>query len=247
MAISRKIAWLMRWLGRVGLAVFVLMLLAEAVFWRWPLHVQAYLPPLGERLNERPTAEEWDAAKFGSAESQPTPLTQDYFPERTFALTVAGESFMEISLAEEMRKLGEASLYVRRTEPATHLYRFTWSRSFEPQIVVRLEMNTDGSAQLISKHFALRPVGKGLVTHRTQKLSRRQASRLVEEFEQRGFWKAPADDDVYGIDGSTWVFEGCRDGRYHVVKVYTPENGNPLKSLGLDLLEEAGFWRGPVY
>lgn len=244
-----KKARVVRWLRRAALLVLVGGVLAAAAFWRWPLHIQAHFYLLGEMLTERPTPDEWGAAEFDQSAQSPysRPQTQDYFPERTFALAVDGTSFMEISLAEEMQSRRESSLYLRRTNASTHIYRFTWGRSFDPVIVVRLEVEPDGTARLISKHFGLRPVGKGKVTQREKELSRSEALKLIGQFEMSDFWSAPADDDIYGIDGSTWVFEGCRDGRYHVVKRYMPENGSPFKSLGINLLEAAGFWRGPVY
>jgi hypothetical protein len=250
----RRIA---RRLVRTGLALFLLLLMAAAVFWRWPLHVQAHSHRLGQLLREQPPPDEEDAAPapaptsveeyFRPVGRVPLPKTQNYFPDRTFKPSVDGTSFMEKGLAFNLGELGEESYYVRRTDPATHIYRFLWDRSFEPKIVVRLEVAPNGSAKLVSRHHASNNVGRDIVTERLQNLPARDAAKLVKLFEERGFWTAPADDNIYGIDGSDWLFEGCREGRYHVVKIYTPENGNPLKSLGLDLLEKAGFWRGPVY
>lgn len=254
--LANKIRWFVRWLGRAFVALILILLMAAAVFWRWPLHVQAHSYRLGELLREPEPPDEVIAPApvptnieeyFRPVGRVPIPETQNYFPERTFKLAKDGTSFMEKSLAFNLGELGEESYYVRRTDPATHIYRFLWARSFEPKIVVRLEVAPDGSAKLVSRHHAFNNVRKDILTERVQQLTARDAAKLVKLFEEDGFWRAPADDDIYGIDGSDWIFEGCRNGRYHVVKIYTPENGNPLKSLGLDLLEKAGFWRGPVY
>jgi hypothetical protein len=239
----------MRCVRWAGIATGSLILLAGAAFWRWPLHIQAHFRLLGDILSERPTPDEWSTAAYDPSEEPPSSRsqTQAYFPERIFHPAFDGTPFMELMLAREMQRFEESSLYLRRTNASTHIYRLTWHRSFDPAIVVRLEVEPDGTVRLFSKHFALRPVGTGKTTQREEKLSRREASSLIGKFERSGFWTATAEGEDGGLDGAMWLFEGCRGGRYHVVKRWSPENGDPFKSLGLDLLEAAGFWRGPVY
>jgi hypothetical protein len=171
--------------------------------------------------------------------------TAGYFPERFFTPEADQEPFYEIWSAKALLRIEEPSLYARRTESPVHSYRLYWARSFHPAITVRLDVETDGSSMVIARHQSILREQK--VTTRIVKLSRWRTARLVREFESSGFWTAPVTSGGGGLDGSTWLWEGCRGGRYHAALRWTPENGDPLKSLGLTLLETAGFWRGPVY
>ena len=41
-----------------------------------------------------------------------------------------------------------------------------------------------------------------------------------------GFWKAPNPvNDQKGTDGSQWIIEGVRGGKYHVVDRWSPTSG----------------------
>lgn len=240
----------LRWLRWAGFATLGFILLAGAAFWRWPLHVQAHVRLLGDILEESRPPDEGVKETESPYRPPPPPETQDYFPERTFYSGDGPYSWTfrtELMLAEQMREFGESSIYKRRTDASTHVYRFTWNRTFHPAIVVRLEVEADGTARIISKHCTMIDVDKYKVRQGEKKLSRRRTSKFIEQFERSNFWSSPAEGSGGGIDGAMWLFEGCRDGRYHVVEHWSPENGDPFKSLGLNLLETAGFWRGPVY
>ena len=36
-------------------------------------------------------------------------------------------------------------------------------------------------------------------------------------------WEMPEDIEVFGLDGSTWIIEGIRDGEYHMVHRWSPD------------------------
>ncbi|MEA3207004.1 MAG: hypothetical protein QOE70_61 [Chthoniobacter sp.] len=250
MSVAKKKLHPARWLRRGAVLLFCCGLLAAGVFSVWPLHVQAHFGLLGELLTERPTPEQRNEAEKsyeGGNDETPPPQTQDYFPERVFRTAIDGESFLELWRARNLRDLGEASIYARRSSPEAHSYRLTWHRSFDPEIVVRIDVEPDGSALLTAKHLARHPLKGNTPTSHTKKLTRWRGQRLVQQIDRSGFWIAPTYLEMDGLDGAMWLFEGCRDGRYHVVDRWSPKNGDPLKTLGLNMLEAAGFWRGPVY
>ena len=41
----------------------------------------------------------------------------------------------------------------------------------------------------------------------------------------------PATDDVHGLDGDRWVFEGKDQGRHHVIERWSPEYNRRLPAL----------------
>jgi hypothetical protein len=74
-----------------------------------------------------------------------------------------------------------------------------------------------------------------LSTNTSRKLTAQEAQSLLSRVESGGFWNAPNPvNDQTGTDGSQWIIEGVKAGRYHVVDRWMPKNG-PARELGLFL------------
>jgi hypothetical protein len=58
---------------------------------------------------------------------------------------------------------------------------------------------------------------------------------------QADFWKAPTEEksDAVGEDGAQWIVEGVKDGQYHVVDRWSPEEG-PYRKAALFLAINIG-------
>lgn len=93
---------------------------------------------------------------------------------------------------------------------------------------IRLEVEPDGTAALTTKVLS----GAGgyrpgvLLEHSSRVLAKEQTHAFLARLEKAGFWKAPNPlNDQKGTDGSQWIIEGVKGGRYHVIDRWTPQNG----------------------
>ena len=125
-------------------------------------------------------------------------------------------------------------------------YRFTWLRSFRPNVAVRfwqqgdshyLHVTTQEKAGSGWQHFEvpLRP-SSGPV----QELSAGEWTAVRQAVDRSGLWHEPRLGRVEGIDTSTWILEGRRDSHYELAVEVSPEGG-PFRETCLTLLRLAGF------
>ena len=80
---------------------------------------------------------------------------------------------------------------------------------------------------------------------RTVTLTREQVAAFSGKVTSLGFWGLPAHDSASaGNDGSEWVIEGVRGGKYRLVERWTPRSG-PVFDLGSALAFNLGGLRVP--
>ncbi|WP_374660163.1 hypothetical protein [Phenylobacterium sp.] len=189
------------------------------------------------------------------------PPPQQYFPDRLRTLAAipcdgaesgridhfAPLSDLEIDwYSTQLRAAHEPSLYLAAQRPRSddaQSLRFTWLRSFDAPVVIRVDRLADGEMRLTAKRLsgyggydpgrieavverALNPVEATLLE---QTLS---AGRVVE---------LPPRDCRGGTDGANWIFEANRGGDYSYLMRYMPQEG-PVRETGLLLMSFTG-WR----
>jgi hypothetical protein len=108
---------------------------------------------------------------------------------------------------------------------------------------VRLDIQSDGTAVLTVKMTS----GSGgsnaghLIENRTRRLTREQVRAFVDRVSSSEFWRLPTLENppIGGPDGSQWIIEGVKNGKYHVVDRWTPKSG-AIRTLGLALAIDLG-------
>jgi hypothetical protein len=60
------------------------------------------------------------------------------------------------------------------------------------------------------------------------------------------FWSQPVRIDRFGFDGAGWTIEAHKDGAYHYVARWSPEDG-PIQEIGQEFLRLSGRRFGKVY
>jgi hypothetical protein len=172
---------------------------------------------------------------------------QQYFPESTFDDQKKSNDFIVEWYSQQLKALQEPSLWEMSKSIKGQVYRFLWLRSFHHPVVVRLNVNDDGTGTLVTK------VGDGqggyppgrLIENRTQDLSKQQTQRFLDEVKQLKYWDLSSREEtnprVVNLDGARWVIEAVRGGNYKIVDRWSPEKG-PVKTLGLAMtIELAGM------
>jgi hypothetical protein len=126
----------------------------------------------------------------------------------------------------------------------TEAYRFLRLPSFfADPVAVRIVRRGDDyslEATVLDGRGAERP---GRVSERvTKKLSREQWQVAMAELKDMQFWRMPTrDPHLPGTDGTRWIVEGRRDGRYHVVDRWEGTDGIGALGTGTVFLDLA-FW-----
>jgi len=158
-----------------------------------------------------------------------------YFPPETFGDDPRLDQFVYGWYSRELKAMGEPSLFESSKNPAIESYRFLWLRSFHHPVVVRVDLQTDGSATLITKLGSGAggyPPGK-LIANRSRLLTKEELQTLIAHINASGFWQRPSyERNKAGTDGAEWVVEAAVRGKYHLVSEWSPKDG-PIHDLGL--------------
>lgn len=111
-------------------------------------------------------------------------------------------------------------------------YRFMWVPTFEHPVFLRIDIEPDGTATLLS--YVWKGQGGyewGKSARNLRKLTLEEESDLFATLSDIGFWGLPAQvenpPNVIVLDGTEWFIEGVRDGKCHVVTRYS----SPLTEL----------------
>lgn len=136
-------------------------------------------------------------------------------------------------------------------EPGAEIYRATFIPTFYKPIKIRVEKRKN-SVVLVAKRLS----GMGgfdagkLETEKRRSLRPREWDRLLGLLKEAGFWELPFADEEAGpnergqeticLDGSEWMIEGVRGGKYHAVNRYCPE-AKRFEAIGLYLVKLSGL------
>jgi hypothetical protein len=151
----------------------------------------------------------------------------DYFPKNTFTDGWENsDAFFNEWYAGHLKAMGEKSL-IKVSDQNPEIYRFLWLRTFHHPIFVRVERTSAHSFDLISKELSgagdYEP-GRVLRTAK-HSLTEDEWCEFIQLLNKSNYWKMPAFLDERGFDGSEWILEGVKDGRYHVVSRWSPDSG----------------------
>lgn len=167
-----------------------------------------------------------------------------YFPNKALASNARSDRFIAGWYSRQLQALEEPSLLELAKVPTSQSYRFLWLRTFHHPVAIRLDVKADGTAVLTKKIAnGAGGFGPGILTENTSRpLTAEQRQAFLAKIEQVRFWTLPAYiHDQSGTDGSEWIIEGTKGGKYHVVSRWSPEKG-PVHELGLALaIELAGM------
>lgn len=172
-------------------------------------------------------------ALIGSIAQEP------YFPQGVLEDNAQGDSFRSQWYSKHLNALKEPSLFQLAKNSKTESYRFVWLRTFHHPVIVRVDINPDGSAELITKVSS----GAGgyepgkLIEDTSRPLTQQQADKFLATIQRLQLWKLPTHEtpETVGCDGAQWIIEAIKDGNYHVVDRWTPAKG-AVHDLGLTFL-----------
>lgn len=144
---------------------------------------------------------------------------------------------------------GEPSLLEVVNQEASRLnvYRFTWLRSFEKPVVIRIEQAKGGALLMTASRLS----GMGgyvpgsIETRIVRSLSQNEANQFRRALSAANGLRLKAVSCRWGYDGAQWILEGVDRGRYRYVERWTPDRGT-VRALGLVMLSFTGWEIDPV-
>jgi len=167
-----------------------------------------------------------------------TAHAQQYFPKHALGSSHVEDQLKQNWYSSQLRALQEPSIFALKSMPRAECYRFLWLRTFHHPVAIRLEPKPDGTSVLTVKTAdgagGFRP---GVLTENTSKiLSREQTQLFLDRLKNLNFWSAPNPvRDQGGTDGSQWIIEGVKNGRYHIADRWSPAKG-AVYELGMFLV-----------
>lgn len=211
-------------------AVFITAAAAQGWFHRLP--PQPYFPP-----------------QFAEARAMPCDPEGDPWPDRPHAAPrlerLIGESEADW-YGLHLRAAQERSLWRPPGESGGRTFRFLWLRSFHAPAVLRIDERDPGqfwlTATLLQGQGGYDP---GMIDRRVVRaLTKEEAAAY-----QRAYSRVAGLPQIgcgRGVDGSTWVFETREQGRYSLLKRWTPASG-AFHDLGVLLIGFTGWKPEPLY
>lgn len=180
-----------------------------------------------------------------------TSANSRYFPTGVFE-QVYKHSIRDKWYSNALRSLQEPSLFALRNDPSLQIYRFLRLSSFGHPISVRLTINADGSSSIVTRSvdnspgFLTNPasVTGRLIMDTSTPVDKEQTEKVLEHLQRVAFWEMTTDEEeqprrlgsrshtapVLRHDGSQWILEGIRGGKYHVVDRWSPKQ-NPYSQI----------------
>lgn len=142
----------------------------------------------------------------------------------------------------------EPSIYLISKEPRpadVNTLRFTWLRSFDPTIIIRVDSVGAAPPRLIAKQLSDE---SGNFDRRiARNLNTAEANQLSLLINQSKILDLTATEEcILQMDGSRWIFEAANKSGYHFVERLSPERG-PAREVGEYLLTLTGWSFGDIY
>ena len=105
-------------------------------------------------------------------------------------------------------------------------YRFTWLRSFDNPIAIRIEKENDTYTLYWKVCDGAGGYDPGkLIINKSKIISKADWSRFKNKLKESNFWSLEPGRASLGTDGSEWIMEGAKSNNYHVVTIWSPSDG----------------------
>ncbi len=189
--------------------------------------------PLSEEMdalqNVRPVSLCSDSGGFPGLSRNISQISQGksgYFEKDEFAGGYATRDvFFNDWYGKHLTAMEEPSL-IGVYESEKEIYRFLWLRTFHRPIIVRVERSSNTTKLVFVEMSGTGGYEPGSLVRREEKtIGDGQWCDFLALLEKAGYWKL-GDDDDSGHDGARWILEGVREGRYHLVDRWTPDDGD---------------------
>jgi len=170
-----------------------------------------------------------------------------YFPDRAFDNDARMSALFAKWYSQNLHDLQEPSLYESsKSSTNVEVYRLTLLPAFTNPRAYRLEIRKDGTGVLFVKEVANKDSGKKPIIQVSKQLEINAPAikTFLKLVSSNSYWTLPTEQESHnGRDGTQWILEGMRGGKYHVVERWSWPLG-PVHAIGkaimVDLARESG-------
>jgi hypothetical protein len=139
------------------------------------------------------------------------------------------------------------------------IYRFTWLRSFQPPVTIRIEIYNN-TAKIYTKrlersigHIMLKSLGNNkydtiypnnnipLVIDLVKEISLSEVDRIEHIIDSTKLYNSDLFEEIYGLDGSEWIFETHTKAGYFYANRFTPSNEESVYIIGMYFISLSGL------
>ena len=153
-------------------------------------------------------------------------------PPKASDYRIHGELLDPHFYSKHLAEIGQPLLCPESISDRAEWYRFLWVPTFAPPVFLRIDIEQDGTATLLS--YIWKGDGGyawGKPVRNLRKLTSEEEVDLFATLADIGFWSLPAQvenpPNIIVLDGTEWFIEGVKDGKCHVVTRYS----TPLTAL----------------
>ncbi len=190
---------------------------------------------------------------------QPKKLIKSYFPERMIDDNNKNnlDMFADEWYSEVLSIMDEPVLYTL-TDKKIEIYRFTYIPSFDPAISIRVYQSGKNRVIIVKKldgvvedeiiyhdkrydehrldkkelKFATPKHVIKLKCKAKRQLLKKEWQNILKHVKKSSFWSLKTSVWNDGWDGEQWIMEGVKNGKYHVVDRWSPDEGSYLEFCG---------------
>ncbi len=126
-----------------------------------------------------------------------------------------------------LKLLNEPFLDAQNSTDGMHSYRFFWNRTWYENRLFRVNIDPNKTGTIVVKAYRIRPERGQLVVDWIQNdvilLNVEQVTWWLDVVRYFRFWEIKSEPlGRSGMDGSSWLIEGIREGHYHEISRWTP-------------------------
>jgi hypothetical protein len=122
------------------------------------------------------------------------------------------------------------------------IYRFTWLRTFNHPVSVRIQKQNDRinlTIKVASGAGGYEP-GK-IIMNKSILLNMSDWNKLKSKFDELNLFNLPVENDDYGLDGAEWILEYVSKNSYHFTTRWSPSKKSNYGKCCLYFVQLAGL------
>jgi len=132
-----------------------------------------------------------------------------------------------------LQRVGEPCLRTPPKDCKKEVFRFTLLQSRGDHFCVRIDRQGEGF-RLWAKRVDVH--GRILLEQKERLLGTSETAKTDQLLKAWDFFRMATQDKPVGLDGTSWILEGLREGRYHAIEHWSPDV--ETKARGLTALYE---------